>query len=141
MGQNVVPPTKPMGIDEPMEVVNEQNESQLEMETEGKQSITGITGSTRLSLATLQSVLSTPPVFLGATTKPGECFMGALVNWNHRGNLVEVGDLESDGNHSFRVSISINFPTCLLNVSGDGLSLKSLGDFFLLGKLFRYTKL
>lgn len=63
MGQNVVPPTKPMGIDEPMEVVNEQNESQLEMETEGKQSITGITGSTRLSLATLQSVLSTPLCF------------------------------------------------------------------------------
>ena len=80
-------------------------------------------------------------MFLGATTKPGECFMGALVNWNHRGNLVEVGDLESDGNHSFRVSISINFPTCLLKVSGDGLSLKSLGDFFLLGKFFRYTKL
>ena len=77
-----------------------------------------------------------PPVFSGATTKPGECVMGALVNWNHRGNLVEVGDLESDGNQSFRVSISINFPTCLLKVSGDGLSLKSLGDFFLSGKLY-----
>lgn len=76
-----------------MKVVNEQNGAQLEMETEGKESITGITGSTRLSPTSLQS---------GATTKPGECLMGALVNWNHRGilwkleswNLMEIMHLE-----------------------------------------------
>ena len=78
MGQMSCPQEKPMQVDKPMKVLNEQNEAQLEMETEGKHSITGITVSTRLSPATLQS---------GATTKPGECLMGALVNWNHRGIL------------------------------------------------------
>ena len=98
MGQMSCPQEKSMQVDKPMKVLNEQNEAQLEMETEGKHSITGITGSTRLSPATLQS---------GATTKPGECLMGALVNWNHRGIFVEVGN----GNHALRVSIFIHFPS------------------------------
>ena len=91
-----------MQVDKPMKVLNEQNEAQVEMETEGKQSITGITGSTRLSPATLQS---------GATTKPGECLMGALVNWNHRGNLWKLGIWNLMDIMHFGVSIFIHFPS------------------------------